>query len=921
MKVRTLLACVVVASLVTACGSETTDQDYLARAKQTLEKGDLSVAAIELKNALAKNADNVEARWLLGKVYLKQGDAAAAEKELLVAGDLGVGPERLNPVLVRAYVMQGKFDEVLQVPSEGLAEPERAEILAAQAMARMTRGDLAAAQSTLEQAAALMPDSPAVLTEQARLEMIRGNNQRALEILGQVLAGSDATAAGWSLMGELELREGNREKAEEALSKAIERGSVWSDLLKRALLRIDLGKYEEAQADIDALLKFSPEHFEFNYAQGLVYFRQEQYTKALEFFTRAEGAQPRFYPAVFFLGATHHILGNEKQADQYISRYVAAVPDNAIARKLLAEIRLEQGDYAEVERLLGPVLQVNESDTGALRMLASTLAREGNIDGAVEKLQQAVALEPDSAEVHVALGAALLERGDHVAGVSQHRRGLEIDPASALAYTSLTQHYLGQKDFASAAAVAEEFRQQSPDLPGPYTLMAAVKLSQGDKKSGWDLLQQARKKAPGDLNANRNLARLALQERDLATARQCYEEVLAHHADDLDALMSLAVLDEQEKRADDMVARLERAVAAHPDAVQPRAALARYHISKGQPDKAMAVLSEVRQASDDDPMLLTVLGQAQLAQGDGAAAKTTLKQLVSLRPGSADAHFLLAKAHAQLGEAEAVIAELESAVNIDPAQLQARLALARVLVTQREYDRARQQLGALKGIAPENPDVLLLEGDLARAGGEQGQARDLYAKAFENVSSTTTMLALVQQEWAMGEHERALSRLQEWVESNPGDVSVRLRLAEAYQALGKTADATGQYNEILALSAKNVLALNNLAWQLRDANPAQALKYAEQAHSLAGESPDVADTYAVVLMKNGETERALRLSEQALEKKRSPDMVYHRAMILDAAGRDEEAVELLVPLLRDSEKTPFGERKEAQELLARLQKN
>jgi Flp pilus assembly protein TadD len=334
----------------------------------------------------------------------------------------------------------------------------------------------------------------------------------------------------------------------------------------------------------------------------------------------------------------------------------------------------------------------------------------------------------------------------------------------------------------------------------------------------------------------------------------------------------------------------------------------------------MAILGDVRQSAADDPRLLRVLGQAQLAQGDGAAAKATLKQLVAIQPQSADAHFLLAKAHALLGDGAGATAELESAVKLEPNQLQARLALARVLVTQREYDAARQQLGALKAIAPDNPDVLMLEGDLARAGGESGEARDLYAKAFENLSNTTTMLALAQQEWAIGDRERALSRLQEWVESNPDDVSVRLRLAEAYQALGRTDEALGQYNEILALSENNVLALNNLAWQLRDTNPAQALKYAEKATTLAADSPDVADTYAVVLMKNGETERALRVSEQALGKKRSPDIVYHRAMILDAAGRGSEAMELLVPLLRDTEKVPFPERREAQELLARLQK-
>ena len=62
-----------------ACGdANLTDIEHVQLAKDYLDKKELQSGMIELKNALSKNADNIEARLLLGNVYLDLGDGAAA---------------------------------------------------------------------------------------------------------------------------------------------------------------------------------------------------------------------------------------------------------------------------------------------------------------------------------------------------------------------------------------------------------------------------------------------------------------------------------------------------------------------------------------------------------------------------------------------------------------------------------------------------------------------------------------------------------------------------------------------------------------------------------------------------------------------------------------------------------------------------
>ena len=68
------------AALLAGCGQS--PEQMLASAKSYMEKQDLSAASIQLKNALQENGNLAEARFLLGSIHVKQGDAVGAVKEL-----------------------------------------------------------------------------------------------------------------------------------------------------------------------------------------------------------------------------------------------------------------------------------------------------------------------------------------------------------------------------------------------------------------------------------------------------------------------------------------------------------------------------------------------------------------------------------------------------------------------------------------------------------------------------------------------------------------------------------------------------------------------------------------------------------------------------------------------------------------------
>src|SRR3954462_14347561 len=88
--------------LVTACGES--PEALLTSAKEYLVKKDNNAALIQLRNALQKDPDLAEARFLLGKLLLESGDPAGAEKELSIASSLQYPDEQVVPLWARSLV-------------------------------------------------------------------------------------------------------------------------------------------------------------------------------------------------------------------------------------------------------------------------------------------------------------------------------------------------------------------------------------------------------------------------------------------------------------------------------------------------------------------------------------------------------------------------------------------------------------------------------------------------------------------------------------------------------------------------------------------------------------------------------------------------------------------------------------------------
>jgi predicted Zn-dependent protease len=206
---------------------------------------------------------------------------------------------------------------------------------------------------------------------------------------------------------------------------------------------------------------------------------------------------------------------------------------------------------------------------------------------------------------------------------------------------------------------------------------------------------------------------------------------------------------------------------------------------------------------------------------------------------------------------------------------------------------------------------------LALRRNDPAAAKGALQRSLAIMPSAAVVVRLAQAQAGTGEMTVAEKTLSDWLVSAPADSDVRYALAELYTVSKQTDRAISELKTIVAQRTDHVAALNNLAWELRERDPAAAFGYAQSAFQLAPQDPDVMDTYAMLYLDRGEvgeSTRILRLAAQAAPAKLT--IRFHLARALVASGNKQEAVDVLGELLTAN--AEFPEREDARALLAEI---
>jgi glycosyltransferase involved in cell wall biosynthesis len=161
-----------------------------------------------------------------------------------------------------------------------------------------------------------------------------------------------------------------------------------------------------------------------------------------------------------------------------------------LALGVLADIRREQGDLAECERLLLESLREHPGYLGAVHPLATAmLAQEKDPDEVARTVESVVAKMTPS--VHFMLGSALYEWRHSTAAEAQFRAVLDKQPSSDAARVALSETLLSQSRWTDAAGAAAAVDGLSAYVAPARRSELFARIMAGDRPGTESLLREA----------------------------------------------------------------------------------------------------------------------------------------------------------------------------------------------------------------------------------------------------------------------------------------------------------------------------------------------------------------------------------------------------------------------------------------------
>lgn len=912
--------------VLSGCGQNLTAAEHVSKAKGYMDKGELRPAMLELSNAVQKDPNSVEGRWLLAKIAADMGEGPRAEKEIKKAMELGLSHASGQLTLVKSLLLQGELDRVLQESSvqiPDLSKADQAAILGLRGQAYIAKGQFDLAQQALEQALQIKFDSLPALIGMTALHGYQRQYDVARLWVGKALKTDVSSTDAWSALGDLEHAQGRLAQADKAYSNAIKhRATPFLERAKRAQVRIQLKKYPEAAADIktlqDAGLK---DHPYINYVAGLYYFAQDKFVDAAKAFEASHTGNPDFLPNRIYLATTQLRLGNTEQALTLAQKILADAPRSKTAQGLLGSVLISRTEYDGAKDVLQKLLTKSPNDPQALGMMATVSLREGDTAKGLEYAKKLATLEPDSERAQNMLLVAKLMAGEALdQAISQAGKQAS---AAGDAYTrdftmALAAFHEGKLKQALESAKALQARY--PDKVDPPKLAAAVYLAAGRWDQGKAELEKVLKIQPNEPSATRNLAKVEAIKGNHQRAKNLLLPLVKQQPRDAEAARILAATQIRLGDPGGALEVLEQASKTNPNDMSLVAELAQGQLRLGRAAKVVEMTRGLTDAQyRQQPALLELRGKAQLMMGDGAGAADNFEKLTQLVPNAASAHFHHANALASRGDATRARKALEQAIKLDSRYLPARVGEIKMRVQFKELDQARKALAKLRQDFGDRIEVLGIEGWFALGTHDFATAEKKLTTAFKKKPNSDLVLLKTRAQWAQKKHDPALKAMRDWLKEHPRDVPVQMQLAEAYLSLGKEFEASTVYEQIVKLVPKHVTALNNLAWLNRDKAPKKAMDYAQQAYQLAPKDPVVLDTLGMLTLKNGDASRAVSLLRDAVA--RSPkdaQIQVHLATALIQQGRIGVAQKLLQTITTKATKTPAAD--EARKLLDTLGK-
>lgn len=637
------------------------------------------------------------------------------------------------------------------------------------------------------------------------------------------------------------------------------------------------------------------------------------------------------------------ILVKEGKLQEAYSQYLRLIeqyPDTPAVRLTLAELAIDRGDWAEVERHGRAAIALTPEDPRAqaiklaldyrAAVLADDMAARDKIAGearsflqthpdsqvasrvlidrlvagpdplqALPVIDQALKSAPDMLEFHM-LKFRLLAQAEDIKGTgAQLKVMFDRFPENDTVKTALIGWYMVQKDYDGAEAFLRKLAADPTGASDAHlALVQFLQLARGT--------DAARAELDGLVEANQGTANAALYGAMLATINFQSDQQEAAIAV-LQDIVKAAEPSDQTRRIKGILAQMldetgnrvgaralvEEVLAEDPSNVDALKLRAAWLITEDKPGDAIVDLRTALDQSPRDPSILTLMASAHERDGSLDLAGEQLARAVEVSGGAAEesvryAQFLIQ--HQQSPVAETVLVNARRVSPGNPAILG---ALAQYYIRLARWSEAQEAVDALK--------VLNLPDD--RTGLQQLQAAIfsgqnrfddslalLKAQVAKGSQSDAAVVMIVQTQVQADKLPEARAYLDGALQAAPDNATLKLLGASLDQQMGKPDAAAATYRAQIARDPANDVPVRLLYALLRATGKAdEATKVLDAGLLSAPKSADLRWIKAGELEASGQIEPAIAVYDALYAEDSSNIVVANNLASLITSYHDDAA--------------------------------
>jgi tetratricopeptide (TPR) repeat protein len=647
------------------------------------------------------------------------------------------------------------------------------------------------------------------------------------------------------------------------------------------------------------------------------------------------------------IARTYELEGNADKAIEYYLKAIDLGERQLPVVRLVIEMLVERGRYVEADQVIRKLPAQTPLFANLQRLAAEVSLQTKDSSRALEYARKAVPEDSKEPRDQRWLGHVLWATGQNERAERALRRSVELAGADAAGWVALVQFYARtqQNDKASAAIRQAESRIDKAAAP---LALAQCYAAVGRLEEARGYFELARKARPDDVVVLQGVADFALRtgRREQAKtalrriiAQQVKDPQAAEHAQKLLAVLLAAGGSYQESREALSLIGVLKSGHGHPlpDGTDPddrrtRAVVLATQPRKSQQQEAIHILEGLEQPGHviggEDQFLL-----AQLYERVGEPAKSRDRMLRLLSTEGENARYLAYQVRSLLRQGLLNDAQLwlEKLEQVAPDAVPTIELKARTLSARGQGAEAVEVLRTRVRIS--DPDLTLEIGGLLEELGQPAAAEEYYRRYAEQAAKSDGALELARflarrqrlpEALQVCEAARATAapepfgyaclavlragkagdeacrRVEGWLEEavrkDPAAGGLAVCLADLSDLRRLYPQAEVLYRRVLQRDPRNVVALNNLAWQLalRQQSPAEALSLAELALEIEGPQPALLDTRALALMANGRPVAAIADLEDAavptLERPTLASIRFHLAHAYLLNGQHPQAI-------------------------------